>query len=110
MESSPGLPHAFHSQAHLGMRIARWDKYTEYSARAVEIQTAYHKLMDVKPGQDSQFSHHVETLMRSLIHDGRFEEGRRLKKLSQDNKLEHKQLWLGLHLAERDWDEALKLA
>jgi tetratricopeptide (TPR) repeat protein len=113
MESSLGVPHAFHMQAHLGMRIGRWDRTTEHSARAVEIQTAYHKLMDVKPSQDSQFAHHVETLMRSLIHDGRFDEARRLKKLSQDAKIEsreHKQLWVGLHLAERDWAEALKLA
>src|SRR5262249_27405276 len=26
IESSPGIPHAFHMQAHLGMRIGRWNK------------------------------------------------------------------------------------
>src|SRR5262249_11843978 len=43
MQSSPGLPHAFHMQAHLAMRIGKWDKTTDNSAHAVELEEAYHK-------------------------------------------------------------------
>jgi tetratricopeptide (TPR) repeat protein len=110
IESSPGLPHAFHMQAHLALRIGRRAKTTDWSARAVELEKEYHRVMNVKPSQDHQFAHHLETLMRSLIHDGRFEEARALKQECEGYKIQHKQLWFQLHLLERDWDEALKLA
>jgi tetratricopeptide (TPR) repeat protein len=110
MKSSPGIPHAFHMQAHLGMRIGRWDRTTDHSSRAIELERAYHKDMNVKPGDDWQYSHHLETLLRSLIHDGRFQEGRQIKKLAQESKIEHKALWFRLHLAERNWDDALEVA
>ena len=32
--------------------------------------------MNVKPKDDHQFDHHLETLTTSLIHDGRFREAR----------------------------------
>src|SRR5437763_11285715 len=35
--SSPGLPHAFHMQAHLATRIGKWAKASDRSARAVEL-------------------------------------------------------------------------
>jgi tetratricopeptide (TPR) repeat protein len=110
IESSPGIPHAFHMQAHLGMRIGRWNKTTDYSARAVELQKEYHRVQGVKPSEDWQFTHHLETLMRSLIHDGRFAEGRQLRRECEGYRIQHKQLWFYLHLGERDWAEALKLA
>ena len=109
IESSPGLPHALHMQAHLGMRIGRWNKTTDYSARAVELEKEYHRVQGVKPHQDYQFSHHLEPLMRSLIHDGRFEEARQLRKECEGYKFYHKQLWFHFHLAERNWAEALKI-
>ena len=34
MKSSPGLPHAFHMQAHLAMRIGKWQNTTDWSAHA----------------------------------------------------------------------------
>src|SRR5205823_1381965 len=46
--SSPGIPHAFHMQAHLGMRIGKWSKTTDWSAHAIEMQKAYHKTLNVK--------------------------------------------------------------
>src|SRR5204863_5264750 len=76
IESSPGLPHAFHMQAHLGTRLGRWSKSTEWSARAIELEKAYHKDMNVQPREDQQFSHHLEILLVSLTHDGRFAEAR----------------------------------
>jgi tetratricopeptide (TPR) repeat protein len=66
--------------------------------------------MNVKPHQDWQFSHHLETLMKSLTHDGRFKEARELKKFCQEQKIVHQVPWFRLHLAERDWDEALRMA
>src|SRR5205823_565385 len=51
IQSSPGIPHAFHMQAHLAMRIGKWDKTTDRSARAIEIEEAYHQLMKVSPGR-----------------------------------------------------------
>ncbi len=105
IESSPGLPHAYHMQAHLGTRVGRWDKTTDWSAKAIQLQTAYHKLMDVKPGEDWQYQHHLEILTVSLIHDGRFKEARGIKKLAQDAKYTLKGPWFRLHLNERNWAE-----
>jgi tetratricopeptide (TPR) repeat protein len=110
IESSPGIPHAFHMQAHLGMRIGRWNKTTDWSARAIELQKEYHRVQSVQPGQDWQFAHHLETLMRSLIHDGRWDAGRKLQKECEGHRIYHKQLWFHLHLGAHDWAEALKLA
>ncbi len=110
VESSPGLPHALHMQAHLGMRIGKWSKSTDWSARAIELEEAYHKEMNVQPNEDWQFSHHLETLMQSLIHDGRFKEARELRKKCESYKYTQRVHWFRLALAERDWDEALKQA
>jgi tetratricopeptide (TPR) repeat protein len=113
MQSSPGLPHAFHMQAHLAMRIGKWDKTTDNSAHAIEMQEAYHQRMKINGADgtlDWQFPHHLETLMRSLIHDGRFLEAHVVKKKCEDLKFDQKSQWFRLHLAERDWASALKVA
>jgi len=110
MESSPGIPHAFHMQAHLATRLGRWAKTTDWSARAIELQRAYHKDMEVKPSEDWQFSHHLEVLTLSLVHDGRFHEARTIKKITQDAGFKLQVPWFRLHLAAGDWDEALRIA
>src|SRR5207248_8947655 len=79
IESSPGIPHAFHMQAHLATRIGRWDKTSDRSAKAIELERAYHKFLNVKPSEDHQYYHHLEILTLSLIHDGRFAEARSIK-------------------------------
>jgi tetratricopeptide (TPR) repeat protein len=109
IRSSPGIPHAFHMQAHLATRLGRWAKTSDRSARAIELQRAYHQYQGVKPQEDWQFSHHLETLLVSLTHDGRFAEARAIK---QEAEKAGFQLWLPifrLHLAERDYDAALKV-
>lgn len=108
--SSPGIPHAMHMQAHLAMRIGKWDKTTDRSAKAIELQEGYHKLMGVQPNEDWQFAHHLETLMQSLIHDGRFKEAHAIRKKCEDYKYMQRVHWFRLALAERNWDEALKQA
>jgi tetratricopeptide (TPR) repeat protein len=108
LESSPGIPHAFHMQAHLGMRIGKWAKSTDWSARAIEIQEAYHRQMNVSVNDDWQYSHHLETLIQSLIHDGRFKEAHEAQAKGEKHKFRHRIHWFRLALAERNWDEALK--
>jgi Tfp pilus assembly protein PilF len=110
IKSSPGIPHPFHMQAHLATRLGRWDKTSDRSARAIELERAYHQEMHVKPKDDHQFSHHLEILTLSLIHDGRFREARAIKKEAWDAGYRHWLPWFRLHLAERDWAEALKMA
>lgn len=111
IESSPGIPHAFHMQAHLATRLGRWQKTSDRSARAIELQREYHKREGVKPNEDSQYSHHLETLLTSLTHDGRFREANEIKReclACGFNNL--REPFFRLHLAERDYDAALKIA
>jgi tetratricopeptide (TPR) repeat protein len=110
IESTPGIPHSFHMQAHLGMRIGRWDKTTDWSWHAIELQQKYHKDMNVKPSEDWQYSHHLETLTMSLTHDGRYKQARAIQKMSRDAKYEHRLPWFRLHLSEGAYDEALAIA
>jgi tetratricopeptide (TPR) repeat protein len=109
IESSPGIPHPFHMQAHLATRLGRWDKTSDRSARAIELERAYHKTMNVPPSQDHQYNHHLEILTLSLIHDGRFREARAIKEEALSQNIQHWLPWFRLHLAERDWDEAFKV-
>jgi tetratricopeptide (TPR) repeat protein len=110
IKSSPGMPHAFHMQAHLATRLGRWDKTTDRSARAIELQREYHQIMGVVPSQDFQFSHHLETLLLGLTHDGRFQEARAIKAECERHKIQQRLPWFRLHLSERNWDDAQKIA
>ncbi len=109
MKSSPGIPHAFHMQAHLGMRIGKWGVTTNWSSHAVELQMAYHKYQVVTPGEDHQFNHHMETLTRSLVHDGRFAEAMKIKTLAEGYKYAFRPEWLRMAITQRDWAESQKL-
>jgi predicted Zn-dependent protease len=109
IKSSPGIPHPFHMQAHLATRLGRWDKTSDRSARAIEIERAYHKEMHVAPNEDYQFPHHLEILTLSLIHDGRFAQARQIEKESRGYGYRFWLPWFRLHLAERDWGAARKL-
>jgi Tfp pilus assembly protein PilF len=109
IRSSPGIPHAYHMQAHLGMRIGKWGNTTDWSARAVELQIEYHKYQGVTPGEDHQFNHHMETLTRSLVHDGRFAEAKKIKAMAEGYKYAFRPEWLRMAIAQRDWEEAQKL-
>ncbi len=106
IESTPGIPHAFHMQAHLATRLGRWDKTSDRSAKAIELERAYHKEMNVKPNEDHQFNHHLEILTISLVHDGRYAEARKIKAEAQKAGISHWLPWFRLHVGERDWGEA----
>ena len=105
IESSPGIPHPFHMQAHLATRIGKWDKTADRSARAIALERAYHKEMNVKPSEDHQFQHHLEILTISLVHDGRFLEARKIKAEAEKSGFKLWMPWFRLHLAEKDWAE-----
>jgi tetratricopeptide (TPR) repeat protein len=110
IRSSPGIPHPFHMQAHLATRLGRWRLTSDRSARAIELEKAYHKELNVKPSDDQQYSHHLEILLVSLTHDGRFAEARGIE---ADMRAAGHKTWLPwgrLHLAARDWPGALKIA
>jgi hypothetical protein len=109
IKSSPGIPHAFHMQAHLGMRIGKWGTTSDWSWRAVELQVEYHKYQGVTPGEDHQFNHHMETLTRSLVHDGRFDDAKKIKAMAEGYRYNFRPEWLRMALSQRDWDEAQKL-
>ncbi|HEY1186886.1 MAG TPA: hypothetical protein VGE74_04470 [Gemmata sp.] len=109
IKSSPGIPHAHHMQAHLGMRIGKWGETTDWSAKAVELQLAYHKLQGVTPREDHQFNHHMDILSRSLIHDGRFAEAKAHRALCEKYKYTFRNEWLRAALGQHDWAEAQAL-
>lgn len=107
--SSPGIPHAFHMQAHLGMRVGKWQKTTDWSSRAYELEKIYHKQLGVKPDEDHQFRHHMETLTRSLVHDGRFAEANALRKEAEGYKYFFRPEWFRQAVAEKNWADAEKI-
>lgn len=103
--SSPGIPHAFHMQAHLGMRIGKWQQTTDWSWKAVELQKAYHAFQGVKPSDDHQFNHHMETLTRSLVHDGRFTEAKTIQADAKGYGYTYKPEWFRMAVTLKDWAE-----
>ncbi|MBY0230050.1 MAG: hypothetical protein K2W96_12270, partial [Gemmataceae bacterium] len=110
IESSPGIPHPFHMQAHLATRLGRWKLTAGRSARAVVLERAYHKRENVKPKEDGQFQHHLDILLLALIHEGRFAEGRAIMKEMQECGWENRETFFRLLLAERDYPAALAMA
>jgi Tfp pilus assembly protein PilF len=109
IKSSPGIPHPFHMQAHLATRLGRWDKTCDRSTHAIELERAYHKDMSVKPPEDRQFSHHLEVLTLSLVHDGRFREAHELRKEVEGYGFHYWMPWFRMALCERDWMDAEKI-
>jgi tetratricopeptide (TPR) repeat protein len=103
LNSSPGIPHAQHMQAHLAMRIGKWEQTTDRSARAIELHHAYHKAQGVKAHQDHQFSHHLETLTLSLLHDGRYREADEIRKVATGHGYRFHLPWFRLAVGRKDW-------
>src|SRR5439155_15687153 len=106
LASSPGIPHAFHMQAHLAMRIGKWDKTTDRSSHAIELEREYQRVQGVTTVQDYQYSHHLETLTTSLLHDGRFREASEIRKICEGLGYRFTQPWFRIALGEHDWKAA----
>lgn len=105
LNSSSGIPHAQHMQAHLATRLGKWQKTSDRSTKALELELDYHKAMSVKPAEDHQFAHHVQTLLLSLTHDGRFQQAQKLDNTRPD-KNKPSVAWFRLQLARHDWTAA----
>jgi tetratricopeptide (TPR) repeat protein len=106
MDSSPGIPHAFHMQAHLATRIGKWEHTSDWSSRAVAMEREYHRVQGVPANDDHQYSHHLETLTLSLLHDGRFREAQEIRKEAQRHGYRFTAPWFRLAIGQRDWAEA----
>lgn len=109
MDSSPGIPHAFHMQAHLAMRVGKWTSTSDWSKRAYQMEKEYHQFQGVKPGEDHQFNHHMETLTRGLVHDGRFAETQQVRDEAVKYGYKFNPQWFGMFVAQKNWEEAGKL-
>ena len=109
IRSSPGIAHAFHMQAHLGTRVGKWRQTTDWSARAIELQRAYHRAMGVAAGDDHQFFHHLEILTKSLLHDGRVVEAAAIEVEAKSHKYAMPVEWFRLALLAEDWPAAQKI-
>ena len=110
MRSSPGVPHAFHMQAHLATRVGKWTHTTDWSRKAAELQAEYHRVQGVKPADDHQYSHHLQILTLSLLHDGRLAEARRVRATAEAAGYQFRPEWLRLELLAGDRPAAEKLA
>ncbi len=51
----------------------------------------------------------METLTRSLVHDGRFADAKKIKSMAEGYKYTYRPEWLRMALGQGDWDEAGKL-
>jgi len=74
IQSSPGIPHAWHMRGHLATRLGRWEKAAEGSLNAVALQRDFNRQWKVKPKTDHQWSHHLDTCLTILTHQGRYRE------------------------------------
>lgn len=118
IKSSPGIPHPFHMQAHLATRLGRWNKTADRSAQAIKLEREYHLRENVRPSSDPQYSHHLEILLVSLVHDGRYREARDIIRECEsagfhnlrNNATRSLPPFFRVHLAELDFDSALKIA
>lgn len=110
MESSPLIPHAFHMQAHLAMRVGKWTTTTDWSARAYQLEKEYHRVQGVTAKDDHQFNHHMESLTKALVHDGRFAEAEAVKKEAGWYGYRFQPEWFRMAIIRQDWATAGKIA
>ncbi|HQR06285.1 MAG TPA: tetratricopeptide repeat protein [Gemmatales bacterium] len=109
IESSPGIPHAWHMQGHLSTRLGRWEEAGVGACKAIDLQRTHNLLWNVKPKDDHQWSHHLETGLQILTHQGRYREARQIvdeMKSLQFNNTDH---FARLFLVSRDFANLQKL-
>jgi hypothetical protein len=64
--SAPNMPHANHMQAHLAMRLGRWQE-------AIDC-TRMSRKKSLEGYPELSAPHHIDVLVRALAHEGRFKE------------------------------------
>src|SRR5262249_39264429 len=75
-KSASNLPHANHMQAHLATRLGRWQEAIDCT------RLSRQKSLEGFPELDP--SHHIDILIRSLAHEGRFKEAEAEPKAYRD--------------------------
>jgi pentatricopeptide repeat protein len=110
IESSPGIPHAWHMQGHLATRLGRWEKAAERSVKASALQRTFNREWNVKANEDHQWSHHLETCLVILTHQGRFREAHAIYDEMKAMKFDTPDAFAKLFLARKQFDVLLKLA
>lgn len=78
IESSPGIPHAWHMQGHLSTRLGRWEKAAEGALKSCQLQREFNQQWKIKPNEDHQWLHHLDTCLQILAHQGRFREAKEI--------------------------------
>ncbi|HTE17851.1 MAG TPA: tetratricopeptide repeat protein, partial [Armatimonadota bacterium] len=74
--SAPNMPHAHHMQAHLAMRLGRWEEAIDATRMSRKMSLAGFPELDP--------SHHIDILIRALAHEGRFSEAESEPKAYRD--------------------------
>jgi pentatricopeptide repeat protein len=78
IESTPGIPHSWHMQGHLATRLGRWDNAADQALKSVALQRKHNQEWKLKGSEDHQWSHHLETCLDILTHQGRYREARQI--------------------------------
>jgi hypothetical protein len=76
---------------------------------AYQLEKEYHKVQGVTAREDHQFQHHMESLTKALVHDGRFAEAEAVKKDAAWYGYKFTPEWFRLAVAKKDWDAAGKI-
>lgn len=109
IESSPGIPHAWHMQGHLSTRLGRWEDASKGACKAIELQRAHNQLWNVKPREDHQWSHHLETGLQILTHQGRYREAKQVVDEMKSLNFNNTDHFARLFLVSRDYASLQKL-
>ncbi len=110
--SAPSVAHAWHMQVHLASRLSRWDVAAQNTAKVIELEKAWQAELGTTMTTYWNSGHHFDIAMRSLIHDGKYQEARSTAQHAIDNKAQAAVLFNKgrLHQSERDWPALLKVA
>jgi tetratricopeptide (TPR) repeat protein len=110
IESSPGIPHSWHMQGHLATRLGRWEYAARGSLKATALQREFNRAWNVKPAEDQQWSHHLETCLQILTHQGRIREAQAVYEEMKQLNYNTPEAFATFLLARRDDVAVLKLS
>ncbi|HMO35666.1 MAG TPA: tetratricopeptide repeat protein [Gemmatales bacterium] len=102
IESSPGIPHSWHMQGHLATRLGRWENASLGALKSIQLQREHNHAWKLNPKEDHQWSHHLETCMQILTHQGRFREARQVYEEMLELKFSVPETFGRFHFASRD--------
>lgn len=108
IESSPGIHHAWHMQGHLSTRLGRWENASVGSLKAIQLQRDFNQKWKIKPSEDHQWSHHLETCLQILTHQGRFREARQVYDEMKNLNYNTPDTFAGFLLASKDYPSLQK--